>query len=87
MHNALGFGFGLTARAVRVPDRRIDIVFYEESCKACALCIGLCPTDVFDSAKLHAMPVVARIEDCTGCRLCEFLCPDWALSVELVGEA
>ncbi len=60
----------------------VDIIVFEESCKACGLCIDLCPTKVFDEATDHRMPVVARIEDCTACSICEFLCPDWAISVE-----
>jgi 2-oxoglutarate ferredoxin oxidoreductase subunit delta len=67
--------------------RLVTIVVYEESCKACGLCIDLCPTKVFDDAANHRMPVVARLADCTGCKICEFLCPDWAISVEAGGPA
>lgn len=62
--------------------RSVAVIVFEESCKACGLCIDLCPTKVFDDAPNHRMPVVARIADCTGCKICEFLCPDWAISVE-----
>lgn len=71
---------GMT-QAGRGDGRPIDVIVYEESCKACGLCIDLCPTKVFDERPDHRIPVVARIGDCTACRICEFLCPDWAISV------
>ncbi len=52
-----------------------------ELCKACDICIDLCPEHVFDRDKL-AYPVVARPDDCTACLLCEFHCPDFAIEVE-----
>ncbi len=50
-------------------------------CKACGICIELCPEKVFDRDKL-GYPVVARPDDCTSCLLCEFHCPDFALEVK-----
>ena len=49
-------------------------------CKACGICINLCPEGVFD-ADDQAMPVIARPEDCTACLLCELHCPDFAIEV------
>ena len=49
-------------------------------CKACGICINLCPEAVFD-ADDQAMPVIARPEDCTACLLCELHCPDFAIEV------
>jgi len=49
-------------------------------CKACGICIKLCPTTVFD-ADAAGQAVVARQEDCTVCRLCEWHCPDFAIEV------
>ncbi len=49
-------------------------------CKACGICIDLCPTHVFDAAEMGEA-VVARPEDCTLCLLCELHCPDFAIEV------
>jgi 2-oxoglutarate ferredoxin oxidoreductase subunit delta len=49
-------------------------------CKACGICIELCPDKVFDRDKL-AQPVIARPEDCSQCLICELHCPDFAIEV------
>lgn len=51
-----------------------------ELCKACGICIELCPQKVFDRDKL-GYPVIARPADCTQCLICEIHCPDFALEV------
>jgi 2-oxoglutarate ferredoxin oxidoreductase subunit delta len=51
-----------------------------ELCKACGVCIELCPEKVFDRDK-HGYPVLARPEDCSQCLLCELHCPDFAIEV------
>jgi 2-oxoglutarate ferredoxin oxidoreductase subunit delta len=50
-------------------------------CKACGICIELCPESVYDRDKL-GLPVVARPDDCTSCLLCELHCPDFAIEVQ-----
>ena len=47
-------------------------------CKACGICIELCPDKVFDRDQL-AYPEIARPEDCSQCLLCELHCPDFAI--------
>ena len=49
-------------------------------CKACGICITLCPTDVFDRDDF-GRPVVARLADCTLCAFCERHCPDFAVDI------
>src|SRR5512137_1975192 len=51
-----------------------------ELCKACGVCIELCPDKVFDRDKL-GFPVLARPEECSQCLLCELHCPDFAIEV------
>jgi 2-oxoglutarate ferredoxin oxidoreductase subunit delta len=51
-----------------------------ELCKACGICIELCPDGVFDRDKL-GYPVLARPEACSQCLLCELHCPDFAVEV------
>jgi len=49
-------------------------------CKACGICIDLCPEHVFDATELGEA-VVARPDDCSLCLLCELHCPDFAIEV------
>jgi len=49
-------------------------------CKACGICIDLCPPQVFDRDGL-GYPEVARPQDCTACLLCELHCPDFAIEI------
>ena len=51
-----------------------------ELCKACGICIEICPDKVFDRDKL-GYPVIARPEECSQCLLCELHCPDFAIEV------
>jgi len=51
-----------------------------ELCKACGICIELCPDKVFDRDK-RGYPVLARPEECSQCLLCEVHCPDFAIEV------
>jgi 2-oxoglutarate ferredoxin oxidoreductase subunit delta len=56
---------------------RLDL----ELCKACGICIELCPDAVFDRDRL-GYPVLARPEECSRCLLCELHCPDFAIEVQ-----
>ncbi len=56
------------------------VVVDADLCKACGICIALCPKDVFDSDDF-GRPVVARLADCTSCAFCEHHCPDFAIDV------
>ncbi len=49
-------------------------------CKACGICIDLCPQQVFDRDGLGC-PEIARPQDCTACLLCELHCPDFAIEI------
>ncbi len=55
-------------------------------CKACRICVKVCPRKVLevDEARyvdgVHPI-VAARPDDCTQCMQCELLCPDLAIEV------
>ena len=53
----------------------------EKLCKACGICIALCPTKVF-SATQEGKSQVTNAKACTGCLTCEFHCPDFCVEVE-----
>ncbi|MCL2818061.1 MAG: 4Fe-4S binding protein [Clostridiales bacterium] len=50
------------------------------ACKACGICVVLCPKGVYaeDAAK---KAVAVNTEACIGCLLCEIHCPDFAIEV------
>ncbi len=58
----------------------------ESRCKACDICVAVCPAGVLSmraepSSTLGAMLEVVFPEDCIGCYECELSCPDFAIHV------
>jgi len=58
----------------------------ESRCKACDLCVSVCPAGVLamryePSSVLGAMITVSHPESCIGCNECELACPDFAIFV------
>ncbi len=58
----------------------------ESRCKACDLCVSVCPAGVlamrYDAhSVLGAMITVVHPESCIGCQECELACPDFAIMV------
>ena len=47
-------------------------------CKACNICIALCPKEVFEPNR-DGKPIMARAENCTQCAICWVHCPDLAI--------
>jgi len=53
-------------------------------CKACGICVDLCPSQVLTKNE-KGYPEVKDETKCTKCKLCELRCPDFA--IELKEEA
>jgi len=56
------------------------------NCKACDICVSVCPAGVLsmvysDSSTLGAMITIEHPEACIGCSECEISCPDFAIFV------
>lgn len=63
---------------------RIEIA--AELCKACELCISVCPNDCIEQSdtlnRYGVFPMRMRADaQCTGCTLCATICPDTAIEV------
>jgi 2-oxoglutarate ferredoxin oxidoreductase subunit delta len=63
---------------------RIEIDF--ERCKACELCVPVCPTGCIGmgtgiNRQGYASAVFERPDDCTGCAICAETCPDACILV------
>ena len=60
------------------------IVFLEERCKGCGLCVAVCPAHIirpsgrFNRQGYEVMETEGR---CTGCASCALMCPDVAIRV------
>jgi len=50
-------------------------------CRACGICVELCPKGVLKAVPPLRKAQVAEPDKCTGCLLCQELCPDWAVDV------
>ncbi len=70
---------------VRVSKGRV--VFDEDRCKGCELCLGVCPQKVIHIAdRLNARgyrpaTLVDPAGKCTGCAMCAVICPDVVITV------
>jgi NAD-dependent dihydropyrimidine dehydrogenase PreA subunit len=51
-----------------------------ERCTQCNICVGVCPTDVFERTP-GGPPRIARQDFCQTCFMCEAHCPDDAMYV------
>jgi 2-oxoglutarate ferredoxin oxidoreductase subunit delta len=56
-----------------------EITVVPRYCKACEICVKLCPKSVLEIRDFKVN--VAHIEDCIECMLCEIRCPDFAIEV------
>lgn len=64
------------------------VIFQEDLCKGCNLCVTVCPTDVIalDNTNLNTKgyhPAGAVNPDkCIACMNCALICPDLVITVE-----
>jgi len=64
------------------------VVFHEEYCKSCELCVSVCPRKIIkvkdDLNRQGYHPAFVRDEDqalCISCALCARMCPDAVIEV------
>jgi 2-oxoglutarate ferredoxin oxidoreductase subunit delta len=56
------------------------IVIDRRLCKACGLCVGMCPKKVF-TRDADGRPVTEQLGECIACGNCELICPDFAIRI------
>ncbi|MGI6711665.1 MAG: 4Fe-4S dicluster domain-containing protein [Bacillota bacterium] len=59
---------------------RYYVAVNQKLCKACGICIGLCPKKVF-TADLLGKAHPSHMENCVRCQVCEMRCPDFCVEV------
>jgi 2-oxoglutarate ferredoxin oxidoreductase subunit delta len=62
------------------------VIFKEEACKSCGLCVQVCPTNIifladYLNGKGYRPASVINQEKCISCAKCAQICPDSAISV------
>ena len=64
------------------------VIFNEDRCKGCELCVQVCPKKIVVMAKdrinkkgFHPAEVI-EMEKCIGCAFCATTCPDTVIEVE-----
>ncbi|HJV17100.1 MAG TPA: 4Fe-4S binding protein [Bacillales bacterium] len=62
------------------------VVFNEEICKSCSLCVEVCPTNVifladYLNGKGYRPAAVIDQENCISCAKCGQICPDTVITV------
>jgi len=55
-------------------------------CKACGICMQLCPRQVLGEEEVTKKAILIAPEKCNGCGLCELTCPDYVFTIEELEE-
>ncbi len=64
------------------------VIFREERCKGCGLCVTACPKKIVELAKDKINPKgyhpaqITNQEACIACAFCATICPDLVITVE-----
>jgi 2-oxoglutarate ferredoxin oxidoreductase subunit delta len=64
------------------------VIFYEDKCKSCGLCVSVCPKKIIFISKNHLNTKgynpakIEQQENCIGCKFCATICPDNAIEIE-----
>jgi 2-oxoglutarate ferredoxin oxidoreductase subunit delta len=65
-----------------------DLIFDENACKGCRLCISVCPSKVLklDTGRVNALgynpAILYNPAECSGCAACAKMCPDSVITVK-----
>ncbi len=62
------------------------VVFNEDVCKGCGLCVSVCPKNIISLAdylngKGYRPATVLEQDKCISCQSCAIICPDQVISV------
>ena len=64
-----------------------EVIFAENLCKGCELCVTVCPTKILklDTTRVNIRgyypAIVYNLSECSGCGSCAKICPDSVITV------
>jgi 2-oxoglutarate ferredoxin oxidoreductase subunit delta len=64
-----------------------EVIFAEDLCKGCELCVIICPTKILklDTTRVNLRgyhpAIVYNLMECSGCASCAKICPDSVITV------
>ena len=58
-----------------------NIAIDDGGCRACSLCVEVCPVDVLEMDDAQELAKVKKEDDCIGCTSCVYLCPSRCIEV------
>ena len=72
--------------SIMVAPENTPVWLDESRCKACDICVSVCPAGVLamrlePTSTLGAMVEIIAPQSCIGCNECELSCPDFAIYV------
>ena len=71
----------------RGPRTGAEVIFHEDDCKGCELCVAICPTKILklDTSRVNARgyfpAIIYNPSECSGCASCAKICPDSVITV------
>ncbi len=66
---------------------KFKVVFREDHCKGCELCVSVCPKHILQmrrdvtNAKGYSPAGITDQEACIGCASCALMCPDGIINI------
>lgn len=74
-------GFGYKVGEMKVLGKTFKVSLNEAACKACGICVALCPKKVL-AARHDGKAEVVDEAACIGCQNCSVHCPDFCFVVK-----
>jgi len=65
----------------------IKVIFDNEKCKGCKLCVSVCPKSIIKikndklNSRGYYYAEIENIENCIGCSFCAQICPDCVIAI------
>jgi 2-oxoglutarate ferredoxin oxidoreductase subunit delta len=74
-------------REVKATPGKPEVIFNENQCKGCELCVSVCPKKILklDTSRVNIRgyfpSTIYNPEECIGCANCAKMCPDSVITV------
>ncbi len=71
---------------------KFKVVFREDHCKGCELCVTVCPKHILEmrrdvtNAKGYSPAGIMDPDACIGCASCALMCPDGIINIYSIEE-